>query len=119
MYTNICSCTVVYLLTHECLQSQKTLKASHDSAVAKVNELSGQLKEERLKSLGLEKQFETKALQERRTSEVLLKTSNRWTEVMKGCQQFTTYILSLLLVDLTSFSVAGANTGFGEGERLA
>ncbi|MCJ8735878.1 hypothetical protein PDJAM_G00252510 [Pangasius djambal] len=52
-------------------ESQKTLKASHDTAMAKVDELTGQLKEERLKSLGLEKQLQTKALQERRTSELL------------------------------------------------
>lgn len=61
------------MLTQKCFQSQRTLKASHDTAMAKVDELTQQLKEERLKSLGLEKQLQTKALQERRTSEVLLK----------------------------------------------
>ncbi|XP_053497206.1 protein fantom isoform X3 [Ictalurus furcatus] len=56
-----------FLQLQEC---QKTLKASHDKAMAKVDELTGQLKEERLRSLGLEKQLQTKALQERRTSEL-------------------------------------------------
>lgn len=55
------------------MQSQKTLKASHDAAMVKVDELTRQLKEERLRSLSLEKQLQSKALQERRTSEVLLK----------------------------------------------
>ncbi|KAM9495440.1 protein fantom isoform 2-T2 [Clarias gariepinus] len=52
-------------------ESQKTLKASHDTAMAKVDELTGQLKEERLRSLGLEKQLQSKALQERRATELL------------------------------------------------
>lgn len=52
------------------------MKASHDAAMAKVDELMGQLKEERLKSLGLEKQLQTKTLQERRTSEVPLKAQS-------------------------------------------
>ncbi|XP_060770935.1 protein fantom isoform X2 [Neoarius graeffei] len=52
-------------------ESQKTLKASHDTAMAKVDELMGQLKEERFRSLGLENQLQTKALQERRASELL------------------------------------------------
>ncbi|XP_027029023.2 protein fantom isoform X1 [Tachysurus fulvidraco] len=52
-------------------ESQKTLKASHDTAMAKVDELTGQLKEERLRILGLENQLQTKALQERRSSELL------------------------------------------------
>ncbi|KAK3526047.1 hypothetical protein QTP70_012811 [Hemibagrus guttatus] len=52
-------------------ESQKTLKDSHDTAMAKVDELTGLLKEERLKILGLENQLHTKALQERRTSELL------------------------------------------------
>ncbi|KAI5100549.1 protein fantom [Silurus meridionalis] len=52
-------------------ESQKTLKASHDTAMVKLDELTGQLKDERLKSLGLEKQLQTKMLQERRTSELL------------------------------------------------
>lgn len=59
------------------MQSQKTLKASHDTAMAKVDELMGQLKEERFRSLGLENQLQTKALQERRASEVLLNAQSR------------------------------------------
>ncbi|TSM52253.1 Protein fantom [Bagarius yarrelli] len=51
--------------------SQKTLKASHDTAMAKVDELTGQLKEEKLRILGLENQLQTKALQEKMTSELL------------------------------------------------
>ncbi|XP_035521640.1 protein fantom [Morone saxatilis] len=40
-------------------ESQRTLKASHDAAMAKVDELSAQLKDERLKSLDLEKQLQS------------------------------------------------------------
>ncbi|XP_062847506.1 protein fantom isoform X2 [Trichomycterus rosablanca] len=52
-------------------ETQKTMKASHDAAMAKVVEFSGQLKEERLKSLSLETQLQAKALQDRRISELL------------------------------------------------
>ncbi|XP_036431859.1 protein fantom isoform X3 [Colossoma macropomum] len=52
-------------------ESQKTLKASHEAAMAKVDELTGQLKEERLRSLGLESHLHTKTLEERRTRELL------------------------------------------------
>ncbi len=50
----------------------KTLKASHDAALVKVDEVSRQLKEERLKSLQLEKQIQTRALDQRRTQEVFI-----------------------------------------------
>lgn len=70
------------------MQSQKTLKASHDTAMAKVDELTGQLKEERLRSLGLEKQLQSKALQERRATEVLLKAQ-------KSCRQFNFIIYNI------------------------
>uniref|UniRef100_A0A8B9GU42 C2 domain-containing protein n=1 Tax=Astyanax mexicanus TaxID=7994 RepID=A0A8B9GU42_ASTMX len=54
-------------------ESQKTMKASHDAAMAKVDELTGQLKEERLKSVGLESQLHIKTLEERRTGELLMR----------------------------------------------
>lgn len=40
-------------------QSHRTMKASHDATMAKVDELSTQLKDERLKSLDLEKQLQS------------------------------------------------------------
>lgn len=40
------------------LQSQRMLKTSHDAAMLKVDELSAQLKDERMKSLDLEKQLQ-------------------------------------------------------------
>ncbi|XP_049929961.1 protein fantom [Epinephelus moara] len=43
-------------------ESQRTLKVSHDAAMLKVDELSAQLKDERLKSLDLEKQLQTSAI---------------------------------------------------------
>ncbi|KAG7473490.1 hypothetical protein MATL_G00096440 [Megalops atlanticus] len=51
-------------------ESQKTLKASHDALMAKVDELSIQLKEERLRSLGLEKQLQASSLAQRRAEEL-------------------------------------------------
>uniref|UniRef100_A0A8C4H861 RPGRIP1 like n=1 Tax=Dicentrarchus labrax TaxID=13489 RepID=A0A8C4H861_DICLA len=66
-------------------ESQRTLKASHDAAMAKVDELSAQLKDERLKSLDLEKQLQNYSLRlfqlQERISEVeqerdLLKDNN-------------------------------------------
>ncbi|XP_026095320.1 protein fantom [Carassius auratus] len=51
-------------------ESMKTLKASHDAALVKVDEVSRQLKEERLKSLQLETQIQTRALDQRRTQEL-------------------------------------------------
>lgn len=89
-------------MNHECIQSQKTLKASHDTAMAKVDELTGQLKEERLRILGLENQLHTKALQERRTSEVLLEITHVLvdSEVMKDYRR-----LSLQMNLLHIFSI--------------
>ncbi|XP_071318090.1 protein fantom isoform X2 [Trachinotus anak] len=43
-------------------ESQLTLKASHDAAMLKVDELSEQLKAERLKSLDLEKQLQSSTI---------------------------------------------------------
>ncbi|XP_013878451.1 protein fantom [Austrofundulus limnaeus] len=43
-------------------EAQVSLKVSHDAAMMKVDELSAQLKEERLKSLELNKQLQTKNL---------------------------------------------------------
>ncbi|CAK6979146.1 protein fantom [Scomber scombrus] len=43
-------------------ESQRTLKFSHDAAMVKVDELSAQLKEERLKSLDLEKQLQSSVI---------------------------------------------------------
>ncbi|XP_043083996.1 protein fantom isoform X2 [Puntigrus tetrazona] len=51
-------------------ESMKTLKASHDAALVKVDEVSRQLKEERLKSLQLETQIQTKALDQRHAQEL-------------------------------------------------
>uniref|UniRef100_A0A7N8XRR5 RPGRIP1 like n=1 Tax=Mastacembelus armatus TaxID=205130 RepID=A0A7N8XRR5_9TELE len=45
-------------------ESQRTLKASHDAAIHKVDELSAELKDERLRSLDLEKELQS-SLQER------------------------------------------------------
>uniref|UniRef100_A0A3B4EY20 RPGRIP1 like n=1 Tax=Pundamilia nyererei TaxID=303518 RepID=A0A3B4EY20_9CICH len=46
-------------------ESQQTLKLSHEAAMAKVDELSADLKNERLKRLELEKQLQSASLQER------------------------------------------------------
>ncbi|XP_070763837.1 protein fantom [Enoplosus armatus] len=43
-------------------ESQRTLKVSHDAAMMKVDELSGQLKDERLKSLDLEKRLQSSTI---------------------------------------------------------
>ncbi|XP_067292112.1 protein fantom isoform X2 [Pseudorasbora parva] len=51
-------------------ESMKTLKASHDAALLKVEEVSRQLKEERLKSLQLETQIQNRALDQRHTQEL-------------------------------------------------
>lgn len=53
-------------------QSQRTLKASHDLVMAKVDEQTEQLKEERLKNLNLESQLQLKVLEQRRIEEVHL-----------------------------------------------
>ncbi|XP_041851957.1 protein fantom [Melanotaenia boesemani] len=43
-------------------QAQQTLKVAHDAAMSKVDELSAQLKDERLKRLDLEKQLQTMSI---------------------------------------------------------
>lgn len=52
-------------------QSQKMLKLSHDAAMTKVDELSVQLKDERLKSLDMEKNLQTAAVSSVKTEQVL------------------------------------------------
>ncbi|XP_062402589.1 protein fantom [Sardina pilchardus] len=49
---------------------QRTLKASHDMVMAKVDELTEQLREERLKNLNLESQLQLKVLEQRRIEEL-------------------------------------------------
>lgn len=51
-------------------ESMKTLKASHDAALLKVEEVSRHLKEERLKSLQLETQIQSRALDQRHMQEL-------------------------------------------------
>ncbi|KAM9502382.1 protein fantom isoform 2-T5 [Salvelinus alpinus] len=51
-------------------ESQRTLKASHEAVMAKVDELMGQLKDERLRSLGLESQLQANSFSKRRTEEL-------------------------------------------------
>ncbi|KAM4618639.1 protein fantom [Polymixia lowei] len=51
-------------------ESQKTMKASHDVVMTKVDELTGQLKDERLKSLGLESQLQNKNFSQIRNEEL-------------------------------------------------
>lgn len=53
-------------------QGQRSLKVSHDTAMAKVDELSAQLKEERMKSLELEKQLQASGVAAVRTQQVTL-----------------------------------------------
>ncbi|XP_041650612.1 LOW QUALITY PROTEIN: protein fantom [Cheilinus undulatus] len=43
-------------------ESQQTLRASHDAAMLKVDELSAQLRDERMKSLDLEKQLQSSSI---------------------------------------------------------
>ncbi|XP_071394998.1 protein fantom [Centroberyx affinis] len=51
-------------------ESQKTMKASHDAATAKVDELTGQLKDERQRSLDLERQLQSMTFSNIRTKEL-------------------------------------------------
>ncbi|KAM6973328.1 LOW QUALITY PROTEIN: protein fantom [Aplochiton taeniatus] len=51
-------------------ESQRTLKASHQAVMAKVDELTGQLKGERLRSFGLESQLQNVSFSQRRTEEL-------------------------------------------------
>uniref|UniRef100_A0A3Q1H2B0 RPGRIP1 like n=1 Tax=Acanthochromis polyacanthus TaxID=80966 RepID=A0A3Q1H2B0_9TELE len=51
-------------------ESQQTLKASHEAAMAKVDELSAQLKDERLKSVDLEKQLQSSSISRLRVEQL-------------------------------------------------
>ncbi|XP_010881536.2 protein fantom [Esox lucius] len=51
-------------------EKQGTLKASHDAVMTKLDELTVQLKEERLKSLDLERQLQANTFSQRRTEEL-------------------------------------------------
>nr|XP_014344602.1 PREDICTED: protein fantom isoform X2 [Latimeria chalumnae] len=51
-------------------EKQKTLKTSHDALLMKVDELSTDLKEERFKSLSLEKQLQSTSFSQRRIEEL-------------------------------------------------
>ncbi|XP_056242160.1 protein fantom isoform X2 [Seriola aureovittata] len=51
-------------------ESQLTLKASHDAAMLKVDELSGELKDERLKSLDLEKQLQSCSISKKKMEQL-------------------------------------------------
>ncbi|TRY85893.1 hypothetical protein DNTS_011915 [Danionella cerebrum] len=52
-------------------EGMRTLKASHDAALLKVEEVTRQLKEERLKGLQLETLIQTRALEQRHLQELL------------------------------------------------
>lgn len=52
-------------------QGQRSLKVSHDAAMTKVDELSADLKEERMKSLDLEKQLQASSVAAIRTQQVI------------------------------------------------
>ncbi|KAJ8343308.1 hypothetical protein SKAU_G00306370 [Synaphobranchus kaupii] len=64
------ACTVQEGRFVQLQESQKTLKFSHDALMARVDELSGQLKEERLRSLALEKQHHNGLLAQRHAEEL-------------------------------------------------
>ncbi|XP_047451230.1 protein fantom [Mugil cephalus] len=51
-------------------ETQLTLRTSHEAAMAKVDELSAQLKDERLKSLDLERQLQTSNISKRRMEQL-------------------------------------------------
>ncbi|XP_077067586.1 protein fantom isoform X2 [Siphateles boraxobius] len=51
-------------------ESMKTLKASHDAALLKVEDVSRQMKEERMKSLQLETQIQSRVLDQRHAHEL-------------------------------------------------
>uniref|UniRef100_A0A8D0AME2 RPGRIP1 like n=1 Tax=Sander lucioperca TaxID=283035 RepID=A0A8D0AME2_SANLU len=53
-------------------ESQRTLKLSHDAAMQKVDELSAQLKDERLKSLDLEKRLQGSTVSGKKLEQVTL-----------------------------------------------
>lgn len=52
------------------MQSQQTLKLSHEAAMVKVDELSADLKNERLKRLELEKQLQSASVSRTRMEQV-------------------------------------------------
>lgn len=52
-------------------QGQRSMKVSHDAAMTKVDELSAELKEERMKSLDLEKQLQASSVAAVRTLQVI------------------------------------------------
>uniref|UniRef100_A0A7N5ZRL2 C2 domain-containing protein n=1 Tax=Anabas testudineus TaxID=64144 RepID=A0A7N5ZRL2_ANATE len=56
-------------------ESQRTLKVSHDAAMLKVDELSAQLKEERIKSLKLEKQLQSSTISKIKMEQLLERIS--------------------------------------------
>ncbi|KAJ8407857.1 hypothetical protein AAFF_G00269010 [Aldrovandia affinis] len=64
------ACTVLEGRYLQLQETQKTLKTGHDALMAKVDELSGQVKEERLRSLALEKQAQASSLSQRRAEEL-------------------------------------------------
>ncbi|KAL0968596.1 hypothetical protein UPYG_G00268990 [Umbra pygmaea] len=51
-------------------ENQRTLKASHEAVMVKMDELTGQLKDERLRSLDLESQLQAHSFSQRRTEEL-------------------------------------------------
>ncbi|KAG1934055.1 protein fantom [Pimephales promelas] len=51
-------------------ESMKTLKASHDAALLRVEEVSRQMKEERMRSLQLETQMQSRVLDQRHVQEL-------------------------------------------------
>ncbi|XP_061077870.1 protein fantom [Conger conger] len=64
------ACTVLEGRYVQLQENQKSLKASHNALMAKVEEQGSQLKEERLRSLGLEKQVQSSSLAQRRVEEL-------------------------------------------------
>ncbi|KAK6317932.1 hypothetical protein J4Q44_G00112230 [Coregonus suidteri] len=51
-------------------ESQRTMKASHEAVMAKMDELTGHLKDERLRSLDLESHLQANSFSQRRTEEL-------------------------------------------------
>uniref|UniRef100_A0A673G6M1 RPGRIP1 like n=1 Tax=Sinocyclocheilus rhinocerous TaxID=307959 RepID=A0A673G6M1_9TELE len=78
-------------------ESMKTLKASHDAALVKVDEVSRQLKEERLKGLQLETQIQTRALDQRHTQEAEVEAVTRAMDDLKLEHELNSEKLAQLL----------------------
>lgn len=55
-------------------QKQRVLKDSHDAAMLKVDELSAQLNDERMKSMGLEKQLQSSSIPRMTVEQVSCRT---------------------------------------------